>query len=210
MDVKDIVVDDTKIKAKRGRPRNFDRDLALAKAQEMFHSRGYDALSVADLTEAIGINPPSFYAAFGSKLQLYDEALGRYVREEGLDLEGIFSSGLPLSVAMAGLFEAAADAYTSGCVGGCMVIEGARGTADPDAGSKARERLAESRAFIHERIAALDANNADIATDYAMTVMAGLSASARNGIPAERLRLIAAIYAAGISDYLSSHSRDVA
>jgi len=44
-------------------------------AQRLFHSRGYDAVSVADLTKEIGINPPSFYAAFGSKLGLYTQVL---------------------------------------------------------------------------------------------------------------------------------------
>lgn len=54
-----------------GRPRQFDPEQAIETAQHLFHSRGYDAVSVADLTKAFGINPPSFYAAFGSKLGLY-------------------------------------------------------------------------------------------------------------------------------------------
>lgn len=195
---------DTKIKAKRGRPRAFDRDEALAKAQAMFHSKGYDALSVADLTEALGINPPSFYAAFGSKLQLYDEVLGRYVQEEGLDLHTVFGSGTSLIEGVAALLRYAADSYTSGGACGCMVIEGARGTADPEAGGKARARLDESRAFIYEKVVALDAENADLVTDYAMTSMAGLSASARNGMPRPRLRLIAAIAADGLSSHLKN------
>ncbi len=53
-----------------GRPRQFDPEQAIETAQHLFHSRGYDAVSVADLTKAFGINPPSFYAAFGSKLGL--------------------------------------------------------------------------------------------------------------------------------------------
>jgi TetR/AcrR family transcriptional repressor for divergent bdcA len=195
-------VDNTKIVGKRGRPRSFDRDEALAKAQALFHAKGYDALSVADLTEAIGINPPSFYAAFGSKLQLYDEALGRYVEREGLDLMSIFRPGTPITVGVAALLRAAAQAYTAGDACGCMVMEGARGTADPEAGGKARARLEASRAFIHERIAALDAKNADLATDFAMTSMAGLSASARNGMPGPRLQLMAAIAAEGLAAHL--------
>jgi TetR/AcrR family transcriptional regulator, repressor for divergent bdcA len=200
--VKDFVAMNTKIKGKRGRPRAFDREEALAKAQFLFHARGYDALSVADLTEAMGINPPSFYAAFGSKLQLYDEALGRYVENDGLDLTSIFVPGTPLAIGIAKMLRYAATAYTSGEACGCMVIEGARGTADPEAGSRARARLDESRAFIHEKIAGLDAGNADLATDYAMTSMAGLSASARNGMPAARLLLMAEIAAEGFSSRL--------
>ncbi|SFB50603.1 transcriptional regulator, TetR family [Rhizobium sp. NFR07] len=192
-------MNDTKIVGKRGRPRAFDRDEALAKAQTLFHARGYDALSVADLTEAIGINPPSFYAAFGSKVQLYDEALGRYVENDGLDLVSILAPGTPLAVGVANLLRYAAEAYTSGGPCGCMVIEGARGIADSEANSRARARLDESRASIHKRIALLDPANADLATDYAMTSMAGLSASARNGMPAARLQLMASIAADGFS-----------
>ncbi len=61
-----------------GRPRQFDPEQAIETAQHLFHSRGYDAVSVADLTKAFGINPPSFYAAFGSKLGLYTRVLKRY------------------------------------------------------------------------------------------------------------------------------------
>lgn len=190
---------DTKIIGKRGRPRAFDRDEALAKAQALFHAKGYDALSVADLTEAIGINPPSFYSAFGSKVQLYDEALGRYVENDGLDLVSIFAPGTPLAVGMTNMLRYAAEAYTSGEACGCMVIEGARGTADPEAGSRARARLDQSRASMHQMIALLDAKHADLATDYAMTAMAGLSASARNGMPAARLQIMASIAAEGFS-----------
>ena len=59
----------------RGRPRAFDRDQALETALELFWRQGYEGTSVADLTAALGIKPPSLYAAFGSKEGLYLEAL---------------------------------------------------------------------------------------------------------------------------------------
>ena len=68
----------TEISKPRGRPRRFDPVEALAIAQQLFHAKGYDAVSVADLTKALGINPPSFYAAFGSKAALYSRILDRY------------------------------------------------------------------------------------------------------------------------------------
>ena len=49
----------------------------MATAQQLFHERGYDAVSVADVTDALGINPPSFYAAFGSKDALVQEVFRR-------------------------------------------------------------------------------------------------------------------------------------
>src|SRR6218665_1235191 len=105
-----FVVNNTKRIGTRGRPRAFDRDEALAKAQHLFHRKGYDALSVADLTEAIGINPPSFYAAFGSKAALYAEALRLYEKNEGLDVESALAPGIPLSDGIAAVLQQAADA----------------------------------------------------------------------------------------------------
>src|SRR5438034_6461380 len=65
----------------RGRPRSFDRDAALERAVEVFWTHGYEATSVSDLTRAMGINPPSLYAAFGDKEQLFMAAVDRYQQE---------------------------------------------------------------------------------------------------------------------------------
>ena len=62
----------------RGRPRAFDRDDALDRAMHLFWRRGYEATSVSDLTESMGITPPSLYAAFGDKKRLFLEAVDRY------------------------------------------------------------------------------------------------------------------------------------
>ncbi|MGX7745069.1 TetR/AcrR family transcriptional regulator [Rhodopseudomonas parapalustris] len=62
----------------RGRPRAFDRGRALAQATRLFWAKGYEATSIADLTEAMGIGAPSLYAAFGAKDALYAEALRYY------------------------------------------------------------------------------------------------------------------------------------
>ena len=62
----------------RGRPREFDRVTALAKATRLFWTKGYEATSIADLTDEMGIGTKSLYAAFGSKDELYAEALKYY------------------------------------------------------------------------------------------------------------------------------------
>lgn len=66
----------------RGRPREFCVDDALARALEVFWNRGYEGTSLNDLTEAMGINRPSMYAAFGNKEELFKKALNLYEREK--------------------------------------------------------------------------------------------------------------------------------
>src|SRR6185369_14964182 len=62
----------------RGRPRAFDREAALAAAMEVFWAKGFESTTISDLTQAMGINPPSLYSAFGDKEKLFLEAMERY------------------------------------------------------------------------------------------------------------------------------------
>jgi len=62
----------------KGRPRTFDREAAVRKAMMVFWTKGFVSTSLNDLTSTLGINPPSFYSAFGSKEALYREVLDRY------------------------------------------------------------------------------------------------------------------------------------
>jgi AcrR family transcriptional regulator len=62
------------------RPRVFDVDKAIETATDLFWRNGYERTSLADLTQAIGITPPSFYFAFGSKDGLFKRVLEHYVR----------------------------------------------------------------------------------------------------------------------------------
>ncbi len=66
-----------------GRPREFDRDEALAKARDLFWERGYEGVSMADLVDALGIASARIYAAFTSKEALFQEAVMLYASGEG-------------------------------------------------------------------------------------------------------------------------------
>src|SRR5439155_18551737 len=61
-----------------GQPRSFDLDKALDAALQVFWRKGYEGASLSDLTQAMGINRPSLYAAFGDKETLFRKALDRY------------------------------------------------------------------------------------------------------------------------------------
>jgi len=67
----------------RGRPLSFDRCAALDRAMHVFWERGYEAASIADLTAAMGITPPSLYTAFGDKERLFLEAIEAYGKGPG-------------------------------------------------------------------------------------------------------------------------------
>jgi AcrR family transcriptional regulator len=69
----------TQMKRPRGRPSAFDYEETLEKALKVFWSRGYEGASMAELTDAMGINRPSIYAAYGNKEELFSKALSRYM-----------------------------------------------------------------------------------------------------------------------------------
>jgi AcrR family transcriptional regulator len=66
-----------------GRPRSFDRDAALAVAMRLFWEHGYEATSIAELSQRMKITPPSLYAAFGDKQRLFREAVHHYLGGPG-------------------------------------------------------------------------------------------------------------------------------
>lgn len=84
-----------KIKTARTRRPAFDREQGIETARELFHARGYDAVGIAELTQALDIVPPSLYAAYGSKLALFERALQSYIAKQMLPLDKILSSDAP-------------------------------------------------------------------------------------------------------------------
>src|SRR4029077_20849272 len=67
-----------KVTSAIGRPREFEAEGALDRAMEVFWRKGYLGTSLSDLTNAMGINRPSLYAAFGNKKSLFRTVLHRY------------------------------------------------------------------------------------------------------------------------------------
>lgn len=66
--------------ARTGRPRLFDREQALLQAMHLFWEYGFEAVSVAELQKELGgLSAASFYAAFGSKQELFSETMALYM-----------------------------------------------------------------------------------------------------------------------------------
>ncbi|WP_454816727.1 TetR/AcrR family transcriptional regulator [Labrys neptuniae] len=189
-------------KSRGGRPWSFDREQAVETAMRLFWRHGYEGVSIGDLTKAIGIAPPSLYAAFGSKTGLYQEALARYEGSIGLlDFAAVAeASGLPQAVRL--LLEAAVGAVTHpDRERGCMISSGMI-TCHPDHATLARD-LAARRDAIRAKIAEALRPFADAGTipglaRHLAAVMQGISIQARDGIGRAELQGIVEDVVAGL------------
>jgi TetR/AcrR family transcriptional repressor for divergent bdcA len=169
----------------------------------LFAARGYASVGIAELSEELGINPPSLYAAFGSKRGLFERALEIYAERFGGDLPKALESEPRLEDAISMFLLAAVDAYTRDPqAAGCMVLDGA-GAGASDVCSVLNEAQQSIRQFVLDRITRDGAPAAETLADYVMTVLRGLSASARRGMPKERLRGVALIAAQGFAARLT-------
>ncbi|MEU5401012.1 TetR/AcrR family transcriptional regulator [Streptomyces sp. NPDC005963] len=187
--------------AARGRPRGFDRATALQRAMETFWAHGYETTSIAELTSAMGINSPSLYAAFGSKEQLFREAVALYDATEGSPVTRALNEGPTAYAAIAAVLRENARAYTEeGRPTGCMIVLAATNVSD--VGTEARDHLAQWRRSGVEMMTARldrgvregelppDADTATIAAFYT-AVLQGMSVQARDGARAEELERVA-------------------
>ena len=74
------------------RPKEFERDVALDKAVEVFWTHGYEATSMSDLQRAMGIGRQSLYDTFGDKKQIFEESLERYLERMKEFLESLLDA----------------------------------------------------------------------------------------------------------------------
>jgi AcrR family transcriptional regulator len=107
-----------------GRPRSFDMDTALDEAMEVFWRHGYDGASIAELTKAMGINPPSLYAAFGNKEGLLRAALDRYTSRHGQHMGWVLQGATAHEVAERFLMSTAESHTEPGKPPGCLLVQG--------------------------------------------------------------------------------------
>lgn len=197
----------TKVLLPRGRPRGFDTETALETGQRLFHARGYEAVGLAALTEALGIKPTSFYRTFGSKAGYFARILDRY-SQSVLALDGILRPGRPAAEALADLLERAAQTYARDPrQRGCLVLEAARGGDDDESANLARRTAQHKRSHMRVFVALTHPDAADAVTDYVASTMSGLSASAREGMSEDRLVSVARAAAVALPIMLIENSK---
>ena len=183
----------------RGRPRSFDRDTALERAMEVFWRLGFEGASLHDLTEAMGINPPSLYAAFGDKERLFLEAVQRYEAKHGAACP--YSDAPTARDAVERLLTYTANEFSKPSnPRGCLMVMAA--TTSSTSSPQLQAALAESRGAARARLKArIDQGVRDgdlprgtdtsMLADFYATVLAGMSLHARDG--ASRKRLLATV-----------------
>jgi AcrR family transcriptional regulator len=114
----------------RGRTREFDADKALDCAVDVFWRHGYDGTSISDLTAAMGINPPSLYAAFGNKRELFDKVIDRYMETRLARREVILSMDSATEATREFLRTFVMDGTMPGQPKGCLMVQGALSCSD--------------------------------------------------------------------------------
>lgn len=182
----------------RGRPRSFDRDAALDAAMKVFWSKGFEGASLAELTAAMGINPPSLYAAFGDKEGLFLEAAARY--ESAVREACPYAEEPTARAAVEKLLTDLVGVFTgTGHPRGCMlVMAAATASASPRLQAALAERRANARARFKARIehgirvGELPADtDAGALANFYVAVIIGMAMQARDG--ATRKALIATV-----------------
>ncbi|SHF69676.1 transcriptional regulator, TetR family [Jatrophihabitans endophyticus] len=179
-----------------GRPRGFDQDTALEAAMQLFWAKGYEATGVAELTEAMGITPPSLYAAFGNKEELFRRAVDRYVTGPASHLAVALDQPTARAVAEHLLRGMVALAAGVGTPTGCMTVQGALPASDRN--RAAHEHLAARRrqgeAMLAERLGRAapaelpGGQDATAVARYLFAVRFGLAVQAAGGASAAELQ----------------------
>lgn len=185
--------------ARTGRPRTFDRDVAITQAMHLFWQHGYEGASLDRLRLAMGgISSASFYAAFGSKELLFREALDRYLDRHGGVVAALRDRSLPPRDRLERALLASVEVQTEAShPAGCMIALSATIVSEAGATLQAltTAHRNETRAALADCIADGVSGGALGAATPTTTLVAlfdaillGASIQARDGVPAASIR----------------------
>lgn len=185
--------------AQMGRPRTFEREQAIQKAMHLFWQYGYDSTSLTLLKANIGkgISAPSFYAAFGSKEELFREVIEHYIATHGQVTNSLWDEGLtPREAIQRTLRQSVKMQTESSHPKGCLLVL-STATCSPE-NIHIQQFLAQHRRTTRDRFTqcvqrAVDKGELTADTDidvYATSLysfLLGISVQARDGVSAALL-----------------------
>jgi len=186
----------------KGRPREFDVEKALDAALLLFWRHGYEGTSLSALTQAMGINVPSLYAAFGNKEELFKKVLDRYIQRPASYLPNSLKEPTAKAV-VEKLFRGAIDMVMSPRhPDGCLLVQGAlsSGPMGESITAELSRRRAGAEAALHRRFTRA-VTEGDLPSDvdpeklarYVITVLWGMSVQAAGGATRAQLKEITEI-----------------
>jgi AcrR family transcriptional regulator len=185
-----------------GRPREFDAETALDQAMEVFWRHGYEGATIAQLTEAMGINPPSLYACFGNKEGLLKAALDRYTKLRNVWMDEVVAAPTARDVAERMLMGIADKQTDPANPPGCLLVQGgiACGTGSESVPFELAARRAENEDQLRDRFIRAKAEgdlkeSADPASlaRYVSAVSVGMGVMASSGSDREALQQVASV-----------------
>ncbi|BAR61145.1 transcriptional regulatory protein [Bradyrhizobium diazoefficiens] len=185
-----------------GRPREFDAETALDQAMEVFWRHGYEGATIAQLTEAMGINPPSLYACFGNKEGLLKAALDRYTKLRNVWMDGVVSAPTAREVAERMLMGIADKQTDPANPPGCLLVQGgiACGSGSENVPFELAARRAQNEDQLRDRFVRAKAEGdlkpgSDPAAlaRYVFAVSVGMGVMASSGADREALRQVASV-----------------
>ncbi|QQO12294.1 TetR/AcrR family transcriptional regulator [Bradyrhizobium diazoefficiens] len=185
-----------------GRPREFDAETALDQAMEVFWRHGYEGATIAQLTEAMGINPPSLYACFGNKEGLLKAALDRYTKLRNVWMDEVVAAPTARAVAERMLIGIADKQTDPANPPGCLLVQGgiACGTGSENVPFELAARRAQNEDQLRDRFIRAKAEgdlraSADPAAlaRYVSAVAVGMGVMASSGADREALRQVASV-----------------
>ncbi|MGM4956456.1 TetR/AcrR family transcriptional regulator [Bradyrhizobium barranii] len=183
-----------------GRPREFDAETALDQAMEVFWRHGYEGATIAQLTEAMGINPPSLYACFGNKEGLLKAALDRYTKLRGVWMNEVVAAPTARDVAERMLMGIADKQTDPANPPGCLLVQGgiACGSGSENVPFELAARRAENEDQLRDRFVRAKAEGDLKPTSdpaalarYVSAVSVGMGVMASSGSDREALREVA-------------------
>lgn len=185
-----------------GRPREFDAETALDQAMEVFWRHGYEGATIAQLTEAMGINPPSLYACFGNKEGLLKAALDRYTKLRNVWMDEVVAAPTARDVAERMLMGIAEKQTDPANPPGCLLVQGgiACGTGSENVPFELAARRAENEDQLRERFVRAKAEGDLKPTSdpaalarYVSAVSVGMGVMASSGSDRDALRQVASV-----------------